>query len=142
MRTLFCGALIGLAIGVTITLDAPQQHSGQKAINPGKQKISAINWDLASAFNSSEPFTGNLGPSLIKRLKRIRNGSILIKFYEPDALIPTNDLFDAVSSGILDTALSSSQLWSHKSPTFELFSSAPFGPDIVSYMTWFREHGG
>ena len=84
----------------------------------------------------------SLNPAFIERLSRISNNDILIKFHNPETMIPIDNLFDAVSSGNLDTALSSSHLWSKESPTFELFSSVPFGPDIISYLTWFHEHGG
>jgi TRAP-type mannitol/chloroaromatic compound transport system substrate-binding protein len=145
MRGFISGIVIGLAIGVIIAAKtAPEYKKGpeNKLRNANIQLGNIANLSLASAFSSTMPITGDLGPILVKRLKKISNGSIIINFYEPEALIPTHNLFDAVSSGAVDTALSSSRFWSHKSPAFELFSSVPFGPDMVPYLTWFRQHGG
>jgi TRAP-type mannitol/chloroaromatic compound transport system substrate-binding protein len=145
MRIFFSGIIIGVAIGAMIAANAPREYKqpSRGGLNNAENQASTIiNLDLASTFNSSAPFNSNLGPILIERIKKISNGNILMKFHEPETLIPTVKLFDAVSSGAVDIALSSSQLWSHKSPAFELFSSVPFGPDIISYLTWFKEHGG
>ena len=145
MRIFFSGIVIGAVIGALIAASAPQkykQRSVNKFNNTENQVHTQINLNLASTFSSTAPLSGSLGPALIERINKISNGSILINFHEPEALVPTDDLFDAVSSGTVHTALSSSQLWSHKSPAFELFSSVPFGPDIISYLTWFREYGG
>ena len=145
MRGFISGIVIGLAIGAIIAAKAPQEYKQSPENQLKSANIHAgnvVNLNLASAFHSSMPITGSLGPTLVKRLKKISNGSIVIKFYEPEALIPIHNLFDAVASGAVDTALSSSRFWNHKSPAFGLFSSIPFGPDMVSYLTWFRQHGG
>jgi TRAP-type mannitol/chloroaromatic compound transport system substrate-binding protein len=147
MRGFIGGLVIGLVIGVVLAVTAPgtgtqyaNQTAGQRAAN--QTKASPVAWNLASAFPSEMPFSGSLGPTLIDRLNKISNGTIAINFHEPGSLVPTLDLFDAVSSGTVDTALSSSQFWGEKSSAFELFGSVPFGPDIASYLAWFRQHDG
>ena len=126
MRGFIGGLVIGLVIGVVLAVTAPgtgtqyaNQTAGQRAAN--QTKASPVAWNLASAFPSEMPFSGSLGPTLIDRLNKISNGTIAINFHEPGSLVPTLDLFDAVSSGTVDTALSSSQFWGEKSSAFELF---------------------
>lgn len=148
MRGFISGLVIGLVIGVVLAVSAPssnmqsRNNQSTSALSSGNQPSTPVNWNLASAFPSEMPFSGSLGPTMIDRLKKISNGSITLKFHEPGALVPALDLFEAVSSGTVDTALSSSQFWGNKSPAFELFGSVPFGPNIASYLAWFRQHDG
>ena len=145
MRIFFIGIIVGVVIGALIATNAPrkyEQHPGKEFNNTENQASTIINLNLANTYSSAAPFSGSIGPGLIERINKISNGNILIKLYEPETLVPTDNLFDAVSSGAVHIALSSSQRWSHKSPAFELFSSIPFGPDVISYLTWLREHGG
>ncbi|MBT3990095.1 MAG: TRAP transporter substrate-binding protein DctP [Rhodospirillaceae bacterium] len=147
MRGFIGGLVIGLVIGVVLAVTAPGSNTparnGQSAAALTKGQIGKpVSWQLASAYPSEMPFSGSLGPTMIDRLKKISNGNITIDFHEPGALVPALDLFEAVASGTVDTALASSQFWGSKSPAFELFGSVPFGPDIASYLAWFRQHDG
>jgi TRAP-type mannitol/chloroaromatic compound transport system substrate-binding protein len=148
MRGFIGGLVIGLVIGVVLAVTAPgtnvTSQNGNERSTPtaGTAKSNPVNWNLASAFPSEMPFSGSLGLTMIDRLNKISNGNITIKFHEPGALVPPLDLFDAVSSGTVDTALASSQFWGDKSVAFELFGAIPFGPDIASYLAWFRQHDG
>ena len=148
MRGFIGGLVIGLVIGVVLAVTAPgsnpQNRNGQStpALFSTSQPGKLITWDLASAYPSEMPLSGSLGLTLIDRLKKISNDNITLKFHEPGALVPALDLFDAVASGTVDTALSSSQFWGEKSSAFELFGSVPFGPSITSYLAWFRQHDG
>ncbi len=148
MRRLIVGICIGLAIGVILATKAPQKTKSENKdqIKPPQYKAIGQNWKvnltLASAFPSNMPFIGSLGPQMIERIKIISDNNITIKYHEPGALVPTIKLFDAISSGEIDSALSSSLFWHRKSPAFELFGAVPFGPDIISYLVWFRQRGG
>jgi TRAP-type mannitol/chloroaromatic compound transport system substrate-binding protein len=148
MRGFVGGIIIGLVAGVVIAVKAPPTRTMDqpspiiKIQSLNTQKSMPIAWDLASVFPSDLMLNGGLGPKMISRLKRISNNNIVLKFYEPGTLVPVFDIFNAISSGTVDAALSSSQYWGKKSPAFELFSSVPFGPNIPSYLAWFREHGG
>lgn len=148
MRGFIGGLVIGLVIGVVLAVTGPRSGTSgdnsksESTLNMTYEKATPVRWKLASAFPSKMPFSGSLGPIMIDRLNKISNGNIAIKFHEPGALVASLDLFDAVASGMIDTALSSSQFWGDKSAAFELFGAVPFGPAITSYMAWFREHDG
>jgi TRAP-type mannitol/chloroaromatic compound transport system substrate-binding protein len=148
MRKFIGGIAIGLVTGVIIAVKAPtpslidQQSPVMQIQSANNKKSSPVVWDLVSMFPNKLMFDGSLGLALNTRLKEISNDNIELKFYEPGSLVPIFDLFDAVSAGTVDTALSSSQYWGGKSPAFELFNSVPFGPNIPAYLTWFRQHGG
>ncbi len=148
MRRFIGGLVVGAVVGVIIAAKAPQkykQHSETQLANSQSARMKnggPINLNLVSSFPNTMPVSGNNALNLIQRLREISNGKILIKLQKLRSTRPTKNLFDAVSSGTVDAALSSPQYWNNKSPAFELFSSIPFGPNLVSYLTWFRHHGG
>ena len=142
MHSFLIGIILGTAIGALITTNAPDKFKQNSVKQLNKNSRTLIKLDLASSFNKATLSSSSLDLTLIEQLNKESNSDILIKFHRPETTLPFDNLFDAVSSGVVDTALSSSHLWNKKSPAFELFRSVPFGPDIISYLTWFREHGG
>ena len=72
---------------------------------------------------------GSLGKTLEANINAISGGDIQIKFYEPGALVPALELFDAVKSGSVDAAWSTPSYWQGKEPALALFSAVPFGAE-------------
>ena len=122
MRGAVIGIVIGLVVGVVIgaTVIAPRstsphQQTGlgtaehgnpQAPLLPAKSKPS-VHWKMASAFPASLPLLGTLAKRLEKKILRISGGEIKIKFFAPEALVPSREIFDAVASGAIDAAFSS-----------------------------------
>lgn len=101
-----------------------------------------VRWKMASAFPGKLVQLGTLGKSLAKKVERISGGEIRLKFYEPGALVPPLEMFDAISSGSLDSAWSASGYWFGKEPALALFSAVPFGPRAGEYIAWYYYGGG
>ncbi|HJN22742.1 MAG TPA: TRAP transporter substrate-binding protein [Rhodospirillales bacterium] len=157
MRGAVIGIVIGLVVGVVIgaTVIAPRstsphqqtglgtaEHGNPPApLLPAKSKPS-VHWKMASAFPASLPLLGTLAKRLEKKIWRISGGEIKIKFFAPEALVPSREIFDAVASGAIDAAFSSPGLWSGKIPALQLFAAVPFGPGPVEYMAWIYFGGG
>lgn len=98
-------------------------------------------WNMASFYPGSLQILGTAGKGLGKKLSLLSEGEIQIRFHEPKALIPPSEIFDAVSQGSVDAGWASSGFWMGKDPTFAMFSSVPFGPQITEYLAW-MDHGG
>jgi TRAP-type mannitol/chloroaromatic compound transport system substrate-binding protein len=101
-----------------------------------------VRFQVAGAFPSS---TGLLGPTqlyLVETLKKISGGSIDSKFFEPGALVPANQYFDAISNGSLDAAWTVSGFFTGKDIAFAMYASVPFGPEAGEYMGWMQHGGG
>lgn len=101
-----------------------------------------IRWKMASAFPGELVQLGSLGVSLQDKLERISGGDIQLKFFEPFALVPPLELFDAVSSGSIEAAWSTPGYWFAKEKALALFSSVPFGPSAPEYAAWIYHGGG
>lgn len=97
---------------------------------------------MGSTFPSKLTQLGSLGKNLEQTVNKISGGDIQIKFFEPGALVPALELFDAVKSGSVDAGWSTSGYWQGKEPSLALFSAVPFGPDAGEYGAWLFYGGG
>ncbi len=135
--------LISLLIGVTIGKYVISSKDNISSENKPEQTIkNKIKWKMASTFPSSLAQIGTLGVRLEDRLKTVSDGNLQIKFFEPGALVPALEVFDAVSSGATDAGWSTPGYWAGKIPALPLFSAVPFGPPASEYMAWIYHGGG
>ncbi|MCP5083486.1 MAG: C4-dicarboxylate ABC transporter, partial [Alphaproteobacteria bacterium] len=63
-----------------------------------------VKWKMHSAWGSSVPHLGTSAVRFSKVINRLSGGSFQMKFFEPGALIPANEGFDATSKGSVDAA--------------------------------------
>jgi TRAP-type mannitol/chloroaromatic compound transport system substrate-binding protein len=101
-----------------------------------------VNLKMGSAFPSKLVQLGSLGVSVSKKVERISGGNVRLKFFEPHALVPPLEMFDAIAAGSLDAAWSTPGYWVGKDEAFALFSAVPFGPSAGEYMAWLFYGGG
>ena len=97
---------------------------------------------MGSTFASKLVQLGSLGKTLEANINAISGGDIQVKFYEPGALVPALELFDAVKSGSVDAAWSTPGYWQGKEPALALFAAVPFGPSSGEYGAWLFFGGG
>ena len=124
-------AVAASAVALSLTLSMPAGAQEKR-----------VRMNMGAAFPSS---TAILGPGQIaftEKVKKLSGGSIDMRFYEPGALVPASQYFDAVSNGSLDSAWSGLGFFTGKDIAFALFSSVPFGPEMGEYMAWMRYGGG
>ena len=101
-----------------------------------------LRWKMASAFPSSLVQLGSGGVLLSERLENMSGGDIELRFFEPNALVPPLEMFDAISAGSLDAAWSVPGYWFGREPSLALFSAVPFGPRAGEYLAWMYHGGG
>ena len=132
-RTMFRTLATALAVGGALSL----------AVAGGAQAADKrVNWKMGSAFPSKLVQLGSLGKSLSAKVERISGGNIRLKFFEPHALVPPLEMFDAISAGSLDAAWSTPGYWFGKEKSLALFAAVPFGPSAGEYMAWMYYGGG
>ena len=101
-----------------------------------------VHWKMASAYPSSLPQLGTLAKKLDWDIWRVSDGLLEVKFYEPGALVPPLEMFDAVRAGVVDAAFSSPGFWGNKLPALQLFAAIPFGPSAQEFLAWIYFGGG
>ena len=60
---------------------------------------------MASAFTSTLDVVGESGPIFSENLRKMSGGALEVKFYEPGALVPAFEIFNAVSKGSIEAGL-------------------------------------
>ena len=98
MRNIVLASLVAL---LTVLLSGCGDNSSENTSSE-KKEDSVVRWKMASTFPGNLNIIGEGGLNFIKRIDTVSNGSIKIKFFEPGALVPPLEVFDAVSTGAVD----------------------------------------
>jgi len=131
--------LVMLSISLLLLSCNKADDKNSKNINKESKNISI---KMAAAFPSSLIILGETGIKLTKKINAISGGAINIKYFEPGALVPAMEIFDAVSSGSVDAGWASPAFWAGKVPALQFFTTYPFGPNPSEYIAWLRYGGG
>jgi TRAP-type mannitol/chloroaromatic compound transport system substrate-binding protein len=101
-----------------------------------------VNWKMQSAFASQLPHLGTSGVRLADNMERVSDGSFEIEFFEPGALVPALECFDAASRGSVEACWTTPGYHTGKIPALAFFTAVPFGPQYGEFFAWKRHGGG
>src|SRR3546814_6357983 len=73
-------------------------------------------WKLASSYGSNLDVFGENIKRTLANIETASDGSLKIQFFEPGALVPALQVFDAVSTGSVDASYTSSGFHAGKLP--------------------------
>jgi TRAP-type mannitol/chloroaromatic compound transport system substrate-binding protein len=139
---LVVGLVVGLGVGVFAIGGRGPAETGEKAVSEAAPAAKTVRWKMASAFGSQWPIQGELGVRFVDQVDAVSGGTIKVQFFEPGALVPALEIFDAVSSGSIDAGWSTAGYWAGKIPALQFFTAVPFGPDGMEYAAWLYYGGG
>ena len=123
------------AIGAgVVALGGCQKDSGGKSVHIKRKKTIKIK--LATSWPANFPIMGEGVERFAKRVNEISEGSIKIKVYAKNTLVPALGVFDAVSSGSLDAYHSAAYYYKGKNEAFNLFTGFPFGLTAQEMNAW------
>ncbi len=151
MRNGLIGIVIGLVIGMVVGSSIiaprlPKAPSDPLATRP--DPIAAAvgapehRWNLASTFPADLPLYGDLIDRLTRRLRTVLDGTLDLRVYKPDTVVPVDDVLDAVASGRVEATFASPGQWTDEIPVLGLFGGPPFGPPPSVLLSWYRNGGG
>ena len=131
MAKLFrAAAVVGLTAGIAVGLSA------------GAEAQERVKWKMPSAFGSKLSILGPTAVRFSNNVKTLSGGTLILKFYEPGALVPALEMFDSVSKGAIDSAWTTPGYHIGKIPALAFYSAVPFGPGATEYLGWFKFGGG
>ncbi|HIC43966.1 MAG TPA: C4-dicarboxylate ABC transporter [Sulfurimonas sp.] len=110
------------------------------SVNINKNKKVVLK--LATSWPAHFPTMGTGVESFVNRVHTASGGSIEIKLYPKNTLIPALAVFDAASSGEIDIFHSGPYYWKGKNSAFSLFSGMPFGMTSEEINAWMHFGGG
>jgi TRAP-type mannitol/chloroaromatic compound transport system substrate-binding protein len=101
-----------------------------------------VRWKMQSAFGSTLPHLGPSGVRFSKDIERMSGGKFEVKFFEPGALIPPLECFNAVSTGSIEACWTTPGYHTGKYPSLAFFTTVPFGPGFGEFLAWKWFGGG
>jgi TRAP-type mannitol/chloroaromatic compound transport system substrate-binding protein len=108
----------------------------------GAEAQKRVKWKVAGSYATSLDVLGPNGKRVTELITQMSDGKFEVKFFEPGALVPALEVFDAVSKGSVEAAYTSSGFHAGKIPAAAFFGSVPFGPNAGEYLAWLRYGGG
>lgn len=143
LSLMLVGLIAGLAIGyVSFQSESQTMVAGDAGSGVEAPQAPEVSWKIASTVPATLIQVGTLGARIPDTLDALSQGRIEMKFFDPGALVPPLEVFDAVSSGGVDAGWGTAGYWAGKVPSLVFFSAIPFGPPIGEYMAWFYYGGG
>jgi TRAP-type mannitol/chloroaromatic compound transport system substrate-binding protein len=124
------GVVVTAAVYVATTLTPPAEAQRR------------VQWKMASAFGSKLPHLGTSATRFADNVKVMSGGSLELKFFEPGALVPALECFDAVSKGSVESCWTTPGYHTGKYPALAFFTTVPFGPQIGEFLAWKWFGGG
>ena len=118
----------------------PNKHKDNKHININRNKKTVIK--LATSWPAHFPIMGTGVEKFAQRVKDVSGGSLEIKIYPKNVLVPALAVFDACSSGQIDAFHSGPYYWKGKNSAFSLYSGIPFGFTAEEINSWMTYGGG
>jgi TRAP-type mannitol/chloroaromatic compound transport system substrate-binding protein len=101
-----------------------------------------VRWKMQSAFPSNLSHLGTSGKRLEATVERVSGGNFELKFFEPGALVPALECFDAASKGSVESCWTTAGYHTGKYPALAFFTAVPFGPGFGEYHAWMIYGGG
>ena len=92
-------------------------------------------FEMTSAFSRNLPILGTAGVDFVEKINGISR-DVEFEHFDPGELVPTLEALDAVSSGSVDAAYTTSGYWQGKITSASLFAAVPFGPEAGEFMAW------
>src|SRR5690606_2293675 len=82
------------------------------------QAQSKVRWKMHSAFGSKLPIVGTGGVRVAETITELSEGRFEVKFFEPGALLPGLQYYDAVGQGSVDAAWTGAAFSVNKNPAY------------------------
>ena len=126
-------AIAVTGVAVTVGLAASTSAHAQKRVK----------WKMQSTWSSSLAHLGESGVRFSKDIDRLSGGKFQIKFFEPGALVPALECFDAASKGSVEACWTTPGYHTGKlGAGVAFFTAVPFGPQLGEYLAWKWFGGG
>ena len=132
------------ALGAT-ALAVSACHRAQEKTEDGTvhiNKAKKVTLKLATSWPAHFPIMGTGVDNFAKRCFELSSGSLEIKIYPKNILVPALQVFDATSAAQIDAFHSGVYYWKGKNPAFSIFGGMPLGLTSEEMITWMKFGGG
>ena len=122
-----------------VTINGCYQES-KKSINVVRGK--KVKLKLATSWPAHFPIMGTGVDSFAKMCSELSGGTLEIKVYPKNILVPALQVFDSCSANQIDAFHSGVYYWKGKNSAFSIFGGMPLGLLSEEMITWLKFGGG
>ena len=105
------------------------------ATSPAIAKAKVIKWKMTSTWPPSIDLI-RADYAFVEAANQLCKGRLAIKFFTGGTLMPSYEVFDAVSKGTVQAAGDWPNYWAGKDPVFDTLGSYPMGMTPMDYFVW------
>lgn len=106
------------------------------------EQAAVVEWKLVTSWPKGFPGLGVAPERFAEKVKRLSQGRLNIEVYGAGELVPSFDVFNAVSKGTVQMGHSAAYYWQNKIPAAPFFASIPFGMTAREMNAWLHYGGG
>jgi TRAP-type mannitol/chloroaromatic compound transport system substrate-binding protein len=106
------------------------------------KKVKKVTLKLATSWPAHFPIMGTGVDTFAKRCYELSAGTLEIKIFPKNILVPALQVFDATSAAQIDAFHSGVYYWKGKNPAFSIFGGMPLGLTSEEMITWMKFAGG
>ncbi len=129
------------AVGASaIILSGCHREEDKKSININRGKKTKLK--LATSWPAHFPIMGTGVDEFATRCGELSGGSLEIKVYPKNILVPALEVFDSTSASQIDAFHSGVYYWKGKNSAFSIFGGMPLGLTSEEMITWLKFGGG
>ena len=125
------------ALTLQMGCDKEVEHQADASNAPASDSPTVVKLKMASAFPSSLAILGEAPVQWVETVRELSGGTLDIKFFEPNALVPALEAIPAAGKGSVEMAWASSGYYAGVDNTFSVFTTLPFGPSPTEFLAWF-----
>ena len=131
-------ALSAATIATTLGACKPKEQNCSKQTKSTK----TFEWKMVTAWPKNFPALGTGANYLAKTIETMSAGRIKITVFGGGELVPSLEVFDAVSRGTAQMGHAGSYYWKGKVPEAQFFGAVPFGMNAQEMNAWLYHGGG
>jgi len=132
-------ALAATALAMNACHREEEQVTNTKTYTHKSKKVTL---KLATSWPAHFPIMGTGVDTFAKRCLELSGGTLEIKVFAKNILVPALQVFDATSAAQIDAFHSGVYYWKGKNPAFSIFGGMPLGLTSEEMITWMKFGGG
>ena len=139
-RDFLATTALGTAALATSACHRAEEKTKDGVVHINKTK--KVTLKLATSWPAHFPIMGTGVDNFAKRCYELSSGSLDIKIYPKNILVPALQVFDATSAAQIDAFHSGVYYWKGKNSAFSIFGGMPLGLTSEEMITWMKFGGG
>ncbi|WP_299015916.1 TRAP transporter substrate-binding protein [uncultured Photobacterium sp.] len=106
------------------------------------RQAKTIEWKLVTSWPKGFPGLGLAAERFAEKVNNLSHGRLIIRVYGAGELVPSFEVFNAVSKGTAQMGHSAAYYWQEKIPAASFFAAIPFGMTAQEMSAWLHYGGG